>query len=806
LHFILNINYLCNDILIFNKLFTPNDIMKKIFTLIFLVVFFADAKAQYVSIPDAKFATFLRINYPSAMSGSLLDTTNTGIVNATSLNCSYNLIANLYGVQFFDKLESLICTGNPITSWPALPASLKSLDCAQCSLTGLPALPDSLIELNCGQNMLVTLPTLPATLTVLQCHFNDLTSLSGLPNLTSLLCHENNLTSISSLPSTLLYFACANNNLTSLPPLPSGMKQFNCTYNSLTSLPTLPDSLVTLHCSENFLETLPTLPNSLVELNCSNNRLSSISNISDSLVIFYCWDNPNLYCLPPFTNKSFFEFGVTKNTGISCLPKAISIHWASDSSAYLPICTPSTGCPIVNNIMGAIHQDTSASCALDSLHNGVALKNIKVKKYKNGVLNHQEYISLSGYYSFDADITDSIDVVVDTLGLPLNVSCPVIGRRSAKLTLGDSMFYNQDFGIKCKGVDLGINAIYGTFRKGFTRPLLIRAGDLSSIYNLNCSDGTSGTVTTTITGAASYSAPYPDALTPSSVSGSTITYTISDFGAIDLNSAFNIWVKTDSAAVVGSNICINSIISTTATDINHFNDTLNYCGNVVNSFDPNDKLVYPTNTTGIDEWLTYTINFQNTGTDTAYHIIVRDTLDSYLNLGSFTYLASSHNPQIDIDGNAVMFNFPRINLVDSLHNEAESHGWVQYKIKTLAALPPLVTIKNKASIYFDDNDPVVTNTTSNINTSLSIRSHYQMSAFKIYPNPASSNITIEATETGEFKMFNLLGSEVYHATVSKSNTITNISLPKLANGLYIYQFSSDVGTTNTGKLFIDSSN
>lgn len=778
--------------------------MKKIVILIFLLVFFAESKAQYVTIPDANFAKLLRTNYPSAMSGSLLDTTNSLITNDTLLNCSYNLITNLYGVQFFDKLSYLRCTGNPITSWPTLPASLKSLDCAQCSLTSLPALPDSLIELKCGQNMLPSLPSLPATLTSLICPFNNLTSLSGLPNLKSLVCHENKLTSISSLPSTLEYFNCSFNNLTSLPTLPLGLKQLDCSKNGLISLPALPNSLKSIYCYENLLTTLPKLGISLTQLNCNQNNLLSLTNIPDSLTIFSCIDNPNLYCLPPFKNTSFFQFEVLKNTGISCLPHEIAITWASDSSAYLPVCTYSTGCPIVYNIMGVIHEDTSANCTLDSVNNGVALKNIKVKEYKNGVLNHQKYSSAGGYYSFDADITDTIDVVVDTLGFPFSVSCPAMGRRSARLTLADSMFYYQDFGIKCNGVDLGINAIYGTFRKGFTRALWVRAGDISNLYNLNCSDGISGTVTTTITGAATYDGPYTGALTPSSVSGSTLTYTIPDFGAINFNSAFNIWLKTDSAAVLGSEICIQSIISTTATDINHINDTLNYCGAVVNSFDPNDKLVYPANTFGTNEWLTYTINFQNTGTDTAYHIIVRDTLDSHLDLGTFTYLASSHNPQIEIDGNAVMFNFPRINLLDSFHNEAESHGWLQYKIKTLSTLPALATIKNKASIYFDDNAPIVTNTTLNVNTSLSIHSDYQMAAFKIYPNPATASISIEATENGYFKLFNLLGSEVYHSQVSTTNTATNILLPKLPNGLYIYQFRAENGAINTGKLMIQS--
>ncbi len=659
------------------------------------------------------------------MSGSMMDTTNTEIVNETYFNCLTRSISNLYGIQFFDKLKHLVCAHNNLTSLPNLPNTLDTLEC-----------------------------------------------------------YVNKITSISSLPNSLRVLSCSQNSLTSLPKLPDSLRVLDLWQNNLTSLPILPDSLMFLECSYNYLTSLPNIPISLKQLNCTY--------------------NPNLFCLPPVFQDKIETINVRDNTRIICLPNSFSYTYSSDGSGSLPICSPDSGCPIVYNIAGNIHEDTSTTCLLDSLHNGIRLQNVKLKKYKNGILDHQLYCTIGGYYSFDADITDSIDIVVDTTGKPYSVSCPIIGRRSLKLTLSDSIFYNQDFGLKCTGVDLGVQSIYGTLRKGFTRPVYINAGDLTRAFNLNCGKGISGTVTTTISGSASYDTPFTGALTPSSVSASSITYTISDFGAINIDSAFNILVKVDSSAVLGSNICISTVVSTSSVDINHANDSLTYCGIVVNSFDPNDKLVYPKATIGAGEWLTYTINFQNTGTDTAYHIIVRDTLDSNLDLGSFTYLASSHQPQIDIDGNAVMFNFPQINLLDSFHNEPKSHGWVQYKIKSLISLPPFAIIKNKASIYFDNNDPIVTNTTSNINSPLHIQSNNHFVDFKLSPNPAASFITVLSTEAGEFKLFNLLGSEVYHSNVSKPNTALDIHLPQMADGLYIYQFNSENGATSTGKLFIQS--
>lgn len=861
--------------------------MKKILSLVILVLFFAHANAQYVNITDTAFVSFLKTKYPAAMSGSMLDTTNTKIVNDTSLNCNYKHIYDLNGVQYFDNLKYLICNSNNLSSLPKLPSNLLELDCSSNTLSSLPTLPPGLKKLYCTGNTLTSLPALPGTITILWCSINNLTSLPTLPgslqnlrcyrnnlsslptlptslqnldcminslsslpalpvSLTDIFCSSNNLSSLPSLPGSLRNLDCSSNNLsglpslpgslsalvcsnnilTSLPALPGSLTLLTCQYNHLSalptlpgslkrllssnnqllSLPTLPGSLEELECQNNYIITLPLLPSLLDKLDCSANRLINIPNIPINLENFYCQDNPTLSCLPSFSQDSFLIFQIRKGTNISCLPKLVYSSRDYDSTLSLPMCGTASSCSFSYNIIGNVHQDTSATCLLDSMSNGNSSLGIKLLKFKNGILNQQTYTNTKGIYIFDADISDSIDIFIDTAGQPFSLSCPPSGRRSAKITASDSMFYYQDFGLKCKGggIDLSVNSISGTFRKGFTRPLNIYAGDFTSKFKLNCVTGKSGTVTTSISGSASYLAPQLGALTPSSVSGGTITYSIADFGKINFNKAFNIYVKVDSAAVLGSSICIHTVVSTSAVDFNHSNDTLTYCGNVVNSFDPNEKIVYPAETIGPNEWLTYTINFQNTGTDTAYNIIVRDTLDSYLDIGSFTYLASSHNPQVNVAGNAVAFNFPNINLLDSLHNEPESHGWLQYKIKTLSSLPTFATVSNKASIYFDDNDPIVTNTTSNVNPPLSIKNSSRNAHFKLYPNPTSSKITIETTEAGAFKIFNMLGAIVYSSIIQKQNSTTPITLPAFADGLYIYQFISEKGANNTGKLYLQS--
>jgi uncharacterized repeat protein (TIGR01451 family) len=139
------------------------------------------------------------------------------------------------------------------------------------------------------------------------------------------------------------------------------------------------------------------------------------------------------------------------------------------------------------------------------------------------------------------------------------------------------------------------------------------------------------------------------------------------------------------------------------------------CRENVGSYDPNDKLAIPEgfceshfikSNTDIE----YMIRFQNTGTDTAFTVVVTDTLSPLLDPASVIPGASSHPYQFDLLGNGVLqFTFEDIMLPDSNVNEAASNGFVQFKISQIGGTQAGDLILNKAAIVFDFNDPIVTN-------------------------------------------------------------------------------------------------
>jgi uncharacterized repeat protein (TIGR01451 family) len=169
---------------------------------------------------------------------------------------------------------------------------------------------------------------------------------------------------------------------------------------------------------------------------------------------------------------------------------------------------------------------------------------------------------------------------------------------------------------------------------------------------------------------------------------------------------------------IGELLASTATITTGATDLTPSDNTSKLTQTVVGSYDPNDKTethsgVLTQQQISKGEPLVYTIRFQNTGTDTAFNVIVRDTLSNKVDWNTLQMISSSDSYQLTIkDGNKLTWAFNKINLVDSNRNESASHGYVSFSVKPVNSLLPGDTIKNTSAIFFDYNLPVQTNTAS----------------------------------------------------------------------------------------------
>ena len=238
------------------------------------------------------------------------------------------------------------------------------------------------------------------------------------------------------------------------------------------------------------------------------------------------------------------------------------------------------------------------------------------------------------------------------------------------------------------------------------------------------------------------------------------------------------------------------------------------CQVVVGSFDPNDKQGFP-NGYGDENYIDrnvdirYLIRFQNTGTDTAFTVRITDEISTHLDLSTFRVKASSHNYITDIVGQEVTFTFNNIMLPDSFVNEPASNGWLEYEISQNVDLPLETAIQNTAAIFFDFNEPVITNTTLHTTGEkmFSITSSKNLIQTKpsliFSPNPVQRGqpvfIESKIDQNLTYELLNIDGQLIGSGILDSEN----LQIPKqVPTGIYLVKLTDQNGKMEYGKLMI----
>ncbi len=226
---------------------------------------------------------------------------------------------------------------------------------------------------------------------------------------------------------------------------------------------------------------------------------------------------------------------------------------------------------------------------------------------------------------------------------------------------------------------------------------------------------------------------------------------------------------------------------------------------IMGSYDPNDKIVNYTSLTPENsnaQELVYTIRFQNTGTDTAFKVIVVDTIIGNLAPSSIRVLGASHDFTWEYTGQGIAaFTFDNILLPDSNVNEPASHGFVTLAVKANKDLAVGDSIYNRAGIYFDFNEPVITNKAlTRIATVTSVYTQTNTS-LKIYPNPAKDKVRVEwsSNERATLRLMDISGKVIQSQTLNQN--YSDIDVSRLSKGMYLIQVQSAEGLS-VGKLLI----
>jgi hypothetical protein len=262
---------------------------------------------------------------------------------------------------------------------------------------------------------------------------------------------------------------------------------------------------------------------------------------------------------------------------------------------------------------------------------------------------------------------------------------------------------------------------------------------------------------------------------------------------------------------------LNDVLTDTATisgvtgDVNSANNATTNSQIVVNSFDPNNKMEshgnkIPFNQFNQNDYFHYTIRFQNNGTASAIDVRIEDFLDAKIDEESILMESSSHSYSMTRVGNHLVWTFKNIYLPSSTIDAIASTGFVEFKVKLKPGFQTGDIIPNNASIYFDSNAAIVTNTFNvKFIQPLSTVTFNERSLI-IYPNPASTLVQLTVQNSSEriskVTFYDILGKIIKTFTPTSSDSVS-IDVTNLAKGIYLMELTSDLNSKITKKLIIE---
>lgn len=232
---------------------------------------------------------------------------------------------------------------------------------------------------------------------------------------------------------------------------------------------------------------------------------------------------------------------------------------------------------------------------------------------------------------------------------------------------------------------------------------------------------------------------------------------------------------------------------------------------IIASYDPNDKteahgerILYSTFSN--DDYLFYTIRFENTGNASAVDILISDELDSRLDESSVKMIASSHNYLLDRTNSGLAWRFENIQLPVSIADSEIGKGYISFKVKLKPGFSVGDIIPNRAEIYFDFNPAIITNTFNTEFVALLNTASFETDNFLLYPNPTKNTIHVElpnnlgdSIKTVSF--YDVIGKSVKQISNSNSNAIM-IDVSQLSSGMYFVEIQTENNAKLVKKLII----
>ncbi|MEY8848193.1 T9SS type A sorting domain-containing protein [Psychroserpens sp. XS_ASV72] len=619
---------------------------------------------------------------------------------------------------------------------------------------------------------------------------SDMTGLSSFSSLTELFCINNNISELDLSGNPLLErIDCGWNSMDNLDISQNfNIKFIYCGSNSISQLDlTGKSQLITLYCGDNSLTELDTSDCiSLQMLDCGTLNLLTSLDFSQNpyLIELDCSGNPFLTELNLKNGTTFNDIQIDgNNLEFICVDQEELDYiqsLAGTSTIVTSYCTFQPG-GLYNTITGQIVFDSND----DGCNASDATQAYITLEINDGV--YQEFTSTGSdgtyfFYPQDGNFDISLDLENSTW---FNVS-PATATIPFANT--DNNVAIQDFCVSPNGIhnDVEIVIVPTTLASpGFDatyQVVFVNKGNqvISGDFELNYDDSVLDYVSSS--------------QSPNTIDTGQLVWSYSNllpFESRSITVTLNVNAPTETPPVNnGDELAFTAVINPVSGDENPGDNTFDLKQIVVGSYDPNDITCLEGATVDssmIGDYLHYNIRFENTGTAAATFVVVTNDIDEMqYDLSTLQILNASHEMSMQTYGNKVEFVFDAINLMPN------AQGNVLYKIKSLNSLQVNDEVSQQANIFFDYNFPIETNMATTAFETLSINDFSFDNTFKLYPNPAQSQIRILGKTTIEkVKIYDLHGRLTFSKLVHGMDTIMDVS--SLNDGVYFVNIIGNAG-------------
>ncbi len=346
--------------------------------------------------------------------------------------------------------------------------------------------------------------------------------------------------------------------------------------------------------------------------------------------------------------------------------------------------------------------------------------------------------------------------------------------------------------------DLAVNVYSNSFapRPGFTYSNTV------ILRNMSYQNVASGTISFTKDSALNIIQTTPSTTTPTA---NGFDYNFTNLGPFQTQTInVEMLVPTIPTVALGQQVTSSVTAISAFSEIDNANNSDAQSSVIVGSYDPNDKVEHHGgkilhSSFASNDYLTYTIRFENTGTAPALNVRVTDALELKVDESTFRMVDASHDYVLTQIGNNLTWKFDAINLPPSVANTNIGHGYIIFQVKPKAGFAIGDIINNTADIFFDFNPAIVTNTTETEFVAALGVDAFDTSNFALYPNPTSNlvNIVMKSGTIETVSVIDILGKTVLSKVVNTN--VTQMDLSELSAGIYLVKVGA-AGQQQTFKI------